>query len=240
MIKAAVLVAMIAVASGLIQGITGMGGGMLLMLVLPLFFTVQVSSAVAGAICLFLTAAMVIRYRKKVNFKLAVLPALLYMAASGTAIHFSAGLNSLIIKKALGVFLILLALYFLLIQPKAKIKPGLTMSIVFIIISGVCDGLFSIGSPLMVLYFLSKTEDKEEYLGTLQMLFFMTLLFNTVVRFSHHILQPEHIPIVLAGAAGIAVGLTVANKIVNRVDDRVFRRFAYMAIALSGIYNLLF
>ena len=65
MTKAAVLVAMIAVASGLIQGITGMGGGMLLMLVLPLFFTVQVSSAVAGAICLFLTAAMVIRYRKK-------------------------------------------------------------------------------------------------------------------------------------------------------------------------------
>ena len=113
-------------------------------------------------------------------------------------------------------------------------------SIVFIIISGVCDGLFSIGSPLMVLYFLSKTEDKEEYLGTLQMLFFMTLLFNTVVRFSHHILQPEHVPVVLAGAAGIAVGLTVANKIVNRVDDRVFRRFAYMAIALSGIYNLLF
>ena len=78
MTKAAVLVAMIAVVSGLIQGITGLGGGMLLMLVLPLFFTVQVSSAVAGAICLFLTAAMVIRYRKKVNFKLAVLPALLY------------------------------------------------------------------------------------------------------------------------------------------------------------------
>jgi hypothetical protein len=232
-------VAAIAVASGLIQGITGMGAGMTMMLVLPLFFPVQVSSAISGAICFFLTAAMAFRYRKKINYKMAILPALLFMAVSGTVIHFSVGWDSAVIKKILGVFLIILALYFLLIQPRAKVKPGLLLSIVFIAVSGLCDGLFSVGSPLMVLYFLSRTDDKEEYLGTIQLMFFLTLICNTALRISHHILQAEHIPIILAGAVGIETGLTIANRIVNRVNDRMFRNLVYVAIALSGLNNLL-
>ena len=237
--SAVLSVAAIAVASGLLPGITGMGAGMTMMLVLPLFFSVQVSSAISGAVCFFLTAAMAFRYRESINYKMAILPALLYMAVSGTAIHFSAGWDAAVIKKVLGVFLLVLALYFLLIQPRAKVKPGILLSIVFIAVSGLCDGLFSVGSPLMVLYFLSRTDDRKEYLGTIQLLFFLTLICNTALRISHHILRVEHIPVILAGAAGIGLGLSIANKIVNRVNDRLFRNLVYVAIALSGLNNLL-
>lgn len=232
-------VGLIAVAAGILQGVTGMGGGMIQMLVLPFFFPVQLASAIAGTACLFLTAAMFFRYRKKANIRLAILPALLYMAASGLAIHFSAGWNPAIIKKMLGIFLILLALYFLVIQPKAKLKPGPVLSIVFFLVAGTCDGLFSVGSPLMVLYFLSKTEDKEEYLGSIQLAFFISLFSSTVVRISHRILLPEHIPAVAAAVIGIWAGLAVANRIVKRVDEALFRKFVYGAIVLSGLYNLL-
>ena len=36
-------VGLIAVAAGILQGVTGMGGGMIQMLVLPLFFPVQLA-----------------------------------------------------------------------------------------------------------------------------------------------------------------------------------------------------
>ena len=233
-------VGLIAVAAGILQGVTGMGGGLIQMLVLPLFFPVQLASAIAGCACLFLTAAMAFQYRKKANVRMAIVPALLYMAASGLAIHFSAGWNPVIIKKLLGGFLVLLALYFLVIQPKAKLKPGPVLSIVFFLVAGTCDGLFSVGSPLMVLYFLSKTEDKEEYLGSIQLAFFLSLFSSTVVRISHRILLPVHIPAVLAAIVGIWVGLGIANRIVKRIDAELFRKFVYGAIILSGIYNLVF
>ena len=41
-------VGLIAVAAGILQGVTGMGGGLIQMLVLPLFFPVQLASAIAG------------------------------------------------------------------------------------------------------------------------------------------------------------------------------------------------
>ena len=58
-------VGLIAVAAGILQGVTGMGGGLIQMLVLPLFFPVQLASAIAGCACLFLTAAMAFQYRKR-------------------------------------------------------------------------------------------------------------------------------------------------------------------------------
>ena len=231
---------LIAVVAGILQGVTGMGGGLIQMLVLPLLFPVQLASAIAGASCLFLTAVMFFQYRKKANVRMAILPALLYMAASGLAIHFSAGWNPSIIRKILGMFLILLALYFLVIQPKAGLNPGPILSIVFFLVAGTCDGLFSVGSPLMVLYFLSKTEDKEEYLGTIQLAFFLSLFSSTVVRISHRILMQEHIPAVLAVVAGICVGLWIANRIVKHIDAKLFRKIVYGAIVLSGFYNLVF
>ena len=116
-------VGLIAVAAGILQGVTGMGGGLIQMLVLPLFFPVQLASAIAGCACLFLTAAMAFQYRKKANVRMAIVPALLYMAASGLAIHFSAGWNPVIIKKLLGGFLVLLALVGALVVAQRIVKP---------------------------------------------------------------------------------------------------------------------
>ncbi len=233
------LILPVALAAGFIQGITGMGGGMMLMLVLPFLFTVQQSAAVAGTICLFLTLFMLLRYRKSINFRKTILPALLYMVSAGAAIQLSKGLESGSIRKYLGVFLIVLALYFLLTQKRKPFSPGPVLSVLFIIISGLCDGFFAIGSPLMVLFFLSKTETKEEYLGTIQTFFFLTLVFNTIFRFANHIIGTAQIPIIVLGVLGIGAGLSLAEKVVGKINIEIMKRLAYCVIALSGLINLM-
>ena len=58
-----------ALAGGIIQGVTGFGAGVVMMMFLPLQYSVVQSAGISSAICMILCAAMVYRYRKTINFK---------------------------------------------------------------------------------------------------------------------------------------------------------------------------
>lgn len=55
--------------AGIIQGVTGFGAGIVMMMFLPLQYSVIQSAGVSSAICMILCAAMVYRYRQTINFK---------------------------------------------------------------------------------------------------------------------------------------------------------------------------
>ncbi len=67
-----------ALMAGLIQGTTGFGSGIVMMIFLPLQFSVLESSAISGVLGLSLCIAMVWRYRKYVSVKLILWPAVLF------------------------------------------------------------------------------------------------------------------------------------------------------------------
>lgn len=231
-------VALIALCAGILQGTSGMGGGMMMMLVLPWFFPLSQAAGVAGAVCLILTLSMVVRYRRAISFKKALPPTLLYVAASALAIRFSASVGQQLIKRVFGGFLILLAGYFLFLRkaPPKRFPPA--VRVLFVAVSGACDGLFSIGSPLMALYFLSITDSKEEYLGTMQTLFCVSLLVNLFLRLYHGILGIALLPVIAAGGVCIFAGVQIANRIVDRINVLTIQRAAYVAIFISGLINL--
>ena len=60
--------AVITLLAGLAQGVCGFGAGILMMMVLPLFFSISRSAAVAGIVSLVVTLLMIIRYRKQSNY----------------------------------------------------------------------------------------------------------------------------------------------------------------------------
>lgn len=55
--------------AGIIQGVTGFGAGVVMMMFLPLQFSVVQSAGVSSAICMILCAAMVYRYRHTISKK---------------------------------------------------------------------------------------------------------------------------------------------------------------------------
>ena len=76
----------------------------------------------------------------------------------------------LFLSKIMGTVLLVLAVYFIFFSSKVHLKgrfglPDWAAGAV----SGFCGGLFNIGGPPMVAYFLSVTDDKEKYNATLQM-----------------------------------------------------------------------
>jgi hypothetical protein len=229
-----------AILAGIIQGVTGFGSGIVLMMVLPMMFTLPQSAGISSAICICLCVQMVYMYRKYVDFKKIILPALLYIVVCSISIRFSTVVDQAIMKKVFGVFLLVLAIYYLFIYKEGtRKKLGLGLSLFCIVASAMCDGLFGIGGPLMVLYFLSTTHTTHEYLGTIQTFFCINCIYNTIFRIANGILTVNHLLYIGIGIIGIIIGGFIGNKIVDKLDGMMLKKLTYIMIGISGIMNLI-
>lgn len=227
-----------ALLGGLVQGVTGFGAGVIMMLALPVLLAVPQAAAVSGAVCVALTASMTWRYRARVRPAAIVAPAALYVAASAVAITLTRGVDQGAMKVALGLFLMALAAYSLLAPGGEGRRVGGVAALACVLVSGVCDGAFGIGGPLMVVYYLSRTDDVEEYLGTIQGFFCVTLVCATVFRFATGVVGVAQLPLVALGVLGVLVGAALGARVVERLDAEVLKKATYVVIGLAGVVNV--
>ena len=223
--------------AGLLQGMVGFGAGIILMIYLPTICTVTGSAAITGAISIVLSGFMTFQYRHFIQMKKVLKPTILYMLICTLTIMISSYINVFYLKKALGVFLVILASYYLFLSKKKEMTKG--FALFCIILSAICDGFFGIGGPLMVVYFMAKTKDQKEYLGCIQMFFLINCIYNTGLRIYRGLLVMDYLPIILLGAGGILLGCFVAKKLLRFIDENKIRKLVYFVIGISGILNII-
>ena len=234
------IVILMAFLGGMVQGITGFGGGIVMMMVFPMVFPLTQAAGINAAILVFLNATMVYVYRKHIKLKM-VLPVFLFsIVVSSLTIKIAAGTSPLIIKKLFGVFLLLLACYYLFIKKDGRPDPmNLLVSLLFLTASAVCDGLFGVCGPMLVVYFLARCEERYEYLGNLTASFLLLGGYNTCFRIYTGILTAEHLLPVLCGAAAIITGGLIAKRIADKLNAQLLTKAIYVMIFVSGVSNII-
>ena len=235
------LVAAASVAAGLVQGTTGFGAGIVVMLALPQLFGVLGASAVSVSSTIAFCALMAWRYRDAIEWRQIPAPAALFLATSSACVMLARGLDPSWLRVALGAFLVAFSAHALVAgtgrgEDAGRLGPAALLACV--VGSGICDGLFGIGGPLMVVYFLSRVGDKRAYLGTLQAFFLMGSVYGAVFRAGVGVLTAELLGAVAVCSAGLLVGLTAANRIVDRIDMATLRRLVYVVICACGCLNV--
>ena len=108
--------------SGVVQAISGFGAGILMMSVLPYFFDMVTSSAIGSAVSIGATATLAWKFRKHMDLKITLLPALVYVACSLTVLNFIQDMDMEVLTLAFGVFLIVLSLYSFLFSKRMKLQ----------------------------------------------------------------------------------------------------------------------
>ena len=234
-----VLVAAAAVGAGIVQTVTGFGAGIFLMLFLPFFFDMLAAPAVSSAICLTLSTSLAWQFRRKILWNVCLLPTLVYMAGSMWAIGMVKSMDMELLTLAFGVFLILLSIYFLLFSSRLTLRANRLTASICATISGVTSGLFGIGGPLMAIYFVSATEDKESYIGSIQFLFAATSVLNLFARILSRIYTIDLIPITILGFVGIMTGKKIGLYILNILDPDLMKKLVYFYVGISGVLTVL-
>lgn len=228
-----------AIAAGMIQSVTGFGAAVLLMLILPLFFNMAVSAGVSSSICLGLTGIMAWRYRKHIQWKLVLLPAICYLMTSTIAIKYSKGINTSTLSALFGGFLLLLGSYSFFFAQRFSIRANVFSATVCGLVGGICSGLFSTGGPVIALYYLPASEKKENYLANIQFLFLLSNIMNLYTRCTNGLYTADLVPYTLIGFGGVLLGKQCGVHFVDSIDTSLMKKLVYSFIAISGLLLVL-
>ncbi len=235
----AVVVFIAPIIAGFIQAVTGFGSGIFMMVFFPALFPILGASALSSSISLPATCVQAWNYRKISAWKLTLLPSAVYIFMSSVSILLAPYLPTAILKKTFGVVMILLSIYFLTISGKMKIKANMVSATICAMISGFMGGLFGIGGPPMVIYFLAALDSKEQYLGTLQSFFFITGAYTFIFRIINGIYTVDLIPYSILGVVGILIGTKVGRKVVDKINAETMKKLVYLFLGFAGLTNVL-
>ncbi|KRL19960.1 sulfite exporter TauE/SafE family protein [Lentilactobacillus kisonensis] len=227
-----------AVLAGIVQGVTGFGSAIVLMVFLPSILPIPQSAGVASLIMSISNLMLAWRYRHSLNLKRIIWPFLVYASVAFIALRLVNSIDVHLLKSMLGGLLVALSGYFLLAKSDGRKHYPIYVAIIFMVISGFFNGLFGIGGPLMALYFLALANTKEEYLACIQTFFLMDQLYVTSVRFYNGILGPNDIPLILIGIVGGVIGTIIANRITARMNIQMIKKCVFSLIGISGLFYL--
>ncbi|MBJ7523634.1 TSUP family transporter [Lactiplantibacillus plantarum] len=233
------LVSLPGLLAGLVQGLTGFGAAIVMMIFLPQLFPIAQSAAVAGVIMAASVITLVWRYHQHIHFRQIIVPFIVYASVAAYSVHLGQVLDVQLLRRLLGALLVSLAGYFSLSKRAANQTYPWWLAGLFMIISGFFNGLFGIGGPLMALYFLSLADTTADYLGNLQTFFLIDVVYISTVRVLNGILTPVLLPHIMIGMVGAVIGTALAARILPRLPMTTVRHLIYLFIGLSGGYYLI-
>ena len=233
------LIALLSVAAGLIQATTGFGGPMILMLVLPYFFSMITAPALAASIAMGASIVLAWNFRKQIEWDIALFPTAVYTAFSMVAVQFAKKMDLDLLTLIFGIFLIILSAYYLFLSKRAPFQANWKSASICAAISGITVGLFGIGGPLMAIYFVSASRKKEGYVGNLQFMFASANVINMYLRIRNEIYTMDLIPFTLIGLVCIMVGKSIGLRILDKLDTERIKTMVYAFVGITGVVSVL-
>ncbi len=228
----------VAVVASFSQSAIGFGSAMICMALWPLILPYSTAIVLEIITAFVLVTHLAIMLRKSINYKILLPPMLVSIIFSFIGVQTLLSLSERTMRYIMGVFFILLAVYFLFIIDKVKLKPTISTGIVAGVISGFMGGLFGIGGPPMVAYYISVTKDNTEYSATLQAYFIINNLSLFIIHFLSGNVSLDIVPLSIASILGVLLGVAAGIRVFKRLSSKHMRQLVCIFMLLMGVYNI--
>ena len=159
-----ILIFLLSLAGAFVLRVCGFGFGVFTMAWLPyLLPSYGEATTLSGILAMAGSILVAFKNWRKIDWHKLTPILITFIVSSCASIHFVSVADDHLLKRILGVMLIIASLWFLAISKHVKVKPTLPVQITMGTISGVMGGLFAMHGPAAVLYFLACAKDKDEY-----------------------------------------------------------------------------
>ena len=250
MLEDFIFIAIVSFLGIIIQTSTGFGYGIFVMALFPMFLEYTDALVASGITGLLLTVVNVIRYRKNIQIKKVIIPLLGYSVASALGtwllqwIYFQIGEEAkteadAILKRVLGVVLIVLSLYLMFFSDKIKIKPTPITGLCAGGLGGAMNSIFGMGGPPVVVYFLSVAENNILYLAMIQMYFLIGNVYTTALRAFNGMVTLNSLWYTLASISTLIPGIFLGGRIFKKLNPKTLRLMVYCFMIIMGIFFLI-
>lgn len=232
-----VVAAAILVVAYLVRGIAGFGSGLIAVPLLAIQFPVEKVVPIVVLFDYLGSASQGIRNRDKIVWReeLTLLPfAFVGIALGLTLLQF---LASETLKQALGIFVILYAIYQIL--PLPVLVGSRLFAVPCGFFGGVIGTLFGTGGPFYVIYFTLRELDKNAFRATFAANFLIDGAIRLAAFASFGFFAGEVIWAILAGLPLVAIGLWLGGRVHSTLSPDTFKRIISILLFFSGIVLLI-
>ena len=238
--NAVLLLLVFAFGASFTQRVTGFGFGIFIMTVLPYlmpsFGEATALSGVLAVVCVLVTACKHVKY---IQWK-KLLPILItFLVVSFFSVRAVAGLDGHLLKRALGGILIAVSIWFFLFSERVRMRPSIPVQLGMGTISGLMGGFFAMQGPPAVVYFLSCTDDKEQYISLISAYFVIGNIMMTVFRAASGLVTTDVLKAALIGLPAVILGLWTGRKVYARMPIAAIRKAVYAFMAVAGAIALI-
>lgn len=219
-----------------VQRTTGFGFGIFIMTLLPFLMpSYGEATTLSGLLALTTSAIISFRMRRYVTWK-RLLPILItFIVISAGAICILTHMQDGLLRKILGITLIITALYFAFCSGKIQLKTTLPYQIGAGALSGIMGGFFGMQGPPAVLYFISSEPDKDHYMAMAQTYFLLGNIMMTAVRASNGFLTAVVLRNYVFCLAAVLTGTLLGSIAFRLIPGKIFPYIVYSYIGISGI-----
>jgi uncharacterized membrane protein YfcA len=139
----------------------------------------------------------------------------------------------------LGITLFLLSIFFFFFSDKVKIKPTWYAGLIAGLISGVMGGLFAIGGPPVVIYYMQSEENSDKYLATISAYFVFSGIITVALKAISGFITTNVLIGFAIGLVGMLIGSLIGKATRNKANSKMIKKAVYGVMAISGIINII-
>ena len=233
------LIALVALLAGYTQSVTGFGFGIVAMIFLPrllLYTEANVTSSILSTLTSLVSLILTFR---KVNWKNLIFPVAGCFFTNYLAITFIKSSANDTLMLLLGIALFALSVYFFFFSDKIKIKAAWYTGLCAGVISGFMSGMFSIGGPPVVIYYMQSEKDSERYLATISAYFVLSGIISISMKFASGFVTATVWIALALGLCGMLLGALFGNLTRTKIKPAAMKKAVYGVMAVSGLINVI-
>ena len=234
-----VLVCLTVLGGSFIQSVTGFGFGIFAMIFLPFFLLYTEANVLSSMLSMLTSLAVMLSSVRLVHWKNLIFPVTGCLLSTWLAVSFIRSQKNETLMLLLGVALVLLSLYFFFFSHRVRIRPTWYAGLTAGVLSGIMGGMFAIGGPPVVVYFLQSERDTRTYLPTISCYFVFSGAISIGVKAAAGFVTQTVWLCFAGGVLALACGTLIGRLMRSRIRPLLLKRIIYGFMAVSGIVNVI-
>jgi len=225
-----------ALLAGFIHGALGMGFGMIAMATVTLFIPYNNAAAIVSVALLVLIIQISLSLRQHIDFREDMAPAAALTAGKVLGIFLMMSVNSVWLRVALGLFLIVYSASQLLNIKSMQIKGTPVQGLIFCFLGGFFGGVFNVSGPAVSIYCQARyPDDPRRYAANMNFIFLPSAIVAPVMHIFYGNFGSGAGLGSLAMVLGVLIATAAGVAVLKKIDAAKMRRISCIYVLLMGI-----